>query len=1033
MPTYRKYYMTLTREAQQNGVTIKEFNKILKSSPAQYASLSAPSLVKLQTSSFPDRIVTESFTSSFQRVGAYSFADSETASIKNNIYVDKLIPQPSSHSTAFHSPESEYAAQRSTFLHYKYQSIGVQNPAVGYSNAAFPTSSWDTDQEDQKFGNWHLWWHSLPSESMYENKVGQVFGGKTFDIIAGESGSSWPVQSIYAGYTYAFDNYVDNVAESNNGILHRPTIHYNLDGTNVDLVIIEGMRPLLSQGARNQNSAMYYLHPDFYGLNGEYRVKMIDWREHGDTQYPPLYYFNRQNYHSEADGNTGLTRYADFGANYHKMMVASTAAGMLHGFASNSDIYFFPGTATRWQKSSFDPNTGQNIEELGWLWPHNLNVIKDFHNNKPINPKTGRKNPTVTNTSMRGMYQYPWLLAEAGNKSSGSFVLPTGSNSGFRIWSEFKDLIFIKKEDVTDDYLPVINNMRFAAQVHYYSGSGLGNLEEVLNGGYVQRNESGEIQGTWDNRIYFTGSVDTSTNTVSITSSLDFVTFRPKIYTGSISDFINIEGQANPKGGNYATQLTGGLDPNSHITKIVVKGKQVATGSSLWPNALHGWHQMPPYDHYGITEVWNKKSLWTHSPDSTGSLYFAILPTSSATPTSGTGRTNRYMTNHLFSQVMTSCTGVEVYDITRTLYEELADDGVIMVQAAGNDSHLQTIRSQSFGDEYYDDALFDEDLWNTYVEYDISSNSDLAGYFSDDTIEEATEYYGQLSAQGVPPHTPVRFHGPANADNGALINVGALGFENVKLGASYGFTPTPTTVGNDMDQTTNPATFYQTRGIFPAEYSNKGAGVEIYGVGAWGPVAGVGNPSVPNPYYRESVTNNNLFYRTINYNTQSAKDQYDQPHNTSQFYNSYATNPIPLDTTTNDLSNPGPGYRSTDGQSLSLDGGTSNASPRVAGIIACYLQENPNANLKDVRKWIKANSISLPTSHDPNRDRWLFENLYYTSSDPINSASFFTQIFYPNGGDWGPNPRVINFPYTFNNPYKIEGSINMDGIDLDLV
>ena len=1034
MPTYKKYYITLTKNAPNSGFDIKSVDKILKSPPERYSQLGLSKEASLQTSSFPSRVVTSSFTSYFDRVGGYAFTDSETASIKNNKYVDKLILQPSSHSLHVHKPDSEFAAQRSKFLHYKYQSVGVQSPALGYENIS--TSPWVTENEDQKFGNWHLWWHSLPTESMYENNPDQVFGGKTFGVVAGESGSSWELAISYGGVDHAYSQYVDQAGESNNGILHRPTINYNLDGTNVDVITIEGRRSLFLQGQRSPNSAINYLHPDFYGLDGEYRVKMIDWREYGDQHHPPFYYFNAKKYHNEEAGNTGVTKYNEFGANYHRMMVSSTAAGMLHGFANNANMYFYPGSTIEWQPGGYDPNTLSFKANLGWVWPHNLNVIKNFHNNKPINPKTGKRNPTVANVSMRGNYQFPWMLAEVGSKSSGSFSLSTESNSGFRLWSEFKDLIFIKKEGGVDDYSPTINNMRFAAQVHYYSGSGLGNLEEVLNGGYVERNENGKIVGLWDNRIYFTGSVDPLTNTVSITSSLDFVTFRPKVYTGSISNFLNISGDPLPKGGEYVTQLTGGYDPNSHVTKIVVKGEQIATGSSLWPNALHGWHQMPPYDHYGITEVWNKKSLWTHSPDSTGSLYFAILPTSSATPTSGTGMANRYMTNYLYSQVMNSSTGVESYDILRTIYEELADDGVIMVQAAGNDGYLQTIRSKSFEDKYYDDALFDEDLWNTYVEYDISSDSNrsyLNTFDDEEDAEEAFEYFGQLSAQGVPPHTPVRFHGPGNTDNGALINVGALGFENRRLAGAYNYTPTSQLIGNDMDQTTNPATFYQTRGIFPAEYSSKGAGVEVYGMGAFGTIPGVGSFRNPNPYYRESVTTNNLFYRTINYNTQSAQDQFSQPHMSIEYLNSIGYPDVILNTLPYDTSSDNTGYRDTDGQVLSMDGGTSNASPRVAGMIACYLQENPNANLKDVRHWIKANSISLPTSHDSNRGRYLFENLYDTSSDSVNSASFFTQIFYPSGGDWGPDPRVLNFPYTSNNPYKIEGPINMDGINFDLV
>ncbi len=73
--------------------------------------------------------------------------------------------------------------------------------------------------------------------------------------------------------------------------------------------------------------------------------------------------------------------------NNHATHVAAIAAGSTQGWAREANIYNLRHDAL-----------GNNP---GDYTPANLlfNYIKEFHNNKPINPETGRKNPTIVNNS----------------------------------------------------------------------------------------------------------------------------------------------------------------------------------------------------------------------------------------------------------------------------------------------------------------------------------------------------------------------------------------------------------------------------------------------------------------------------------------------------------------------------------------------------------------------------------------------------------------------------------------------------------
>ena len=109
----------------------------------------------------------------------------------------------------------------------------------------------------------------------------------------------------------------------------------------------------------------------------------------GTDRFIPYQWFNELNTIVNGIDNdlqtepTGTIPYTDIG--YHGMHVAGTVAGSLRGWAPQANIYnlnIFNGT------SSLDVPTLLIFDYL-----------RAFHQNKPVDPKTGLKRPTVTNHS----------------------------------------------------------------------------------------------------------------------------------------------------------------------------------------------------------------------------------------------------------------------------------------------------------------------------------------------------------------------------------------------------------------------------------------------------------------------------------------------------------------------------------------------------------------------------------------------------------------------------------------------------------
>lgn len=156
---------------------------------------------------------------------------------------------------------------------------------------------------------------------------------------------------------------------------------YTMDGTGVDVVI--------------NDTGIETSHPEFTDADGVSRIQEIDWYEEAGvsgSQPPGLY--------SDDNG--------------HGTHVAGIAAGKTFGWAKNARIYVMP-------VDGLSPN-GVQLDVM-------FDLIKLWHRNKPVNPDTGVKRPTVVNMSW-GFYFNRGSTPFSG-VYRGTVVSPLDSTHGF--------------------------------------------------------------------------------------------------------------------------------------------------------------------------------------------------------------------------------------------------------------------------------------------------------------------------------------------------------------------------------------------------------------------------------------------------------------------------------------------------------------------------------------------------------------------------------------------------------------------------
>lgn len=158
-------------------------------------------------------------------------------------------------------------------------------------------------------------------------------------------------------------------SDSTSGITNK-SIVTDVSGKNVDVVIVDGHV--------NPNHVEFAVNPD--GTGGS-RVVQFNWYQYNSV----LGYGSNGTYSYSSSGSSPNTN--------HGSHVAGTAAGNTQGWARDANIY----------NMAFSSTLSGTSDWAEKLWDY----LRHFHKNKPINPETGRRNPTITNHSWgysRGTY-----------------------------------------------------------------------------------------------------------------------------------------------------------------------------------------------------------------------------------------------------------------------------------------------------------------------------------------------------------------------------------------------------------------------------------------------------------------------------------------------------------------------------------------------------------------------------------------------------------------------------------------------------
>tara|TARA_R110000744_G_scaffold83638_2_gene163787 strand:- start:3356 stop:5932 length:2577 start_codon:yes stop_codon:yes gene_type:complete len=665
--------------------------------------------------------------------------------------------------------------------------------------------------------------------------------------------SSVDPNNLYSGSggSYTIDKYLSSQPSP----LNPTKYNYVLDGTGVDLIAMD------SSYFQGHN------HADFYDKKGKTRVQYVNWNElvSEDGTDPP-YLYRLSNSVSTFSSN-------------HGMMLASTAAGLLNGFAKNANIYLMP---TKW---------GLTPQTVLFSFDVAANLIIKFHQSKSIDTNTGYKRPTVAVISQAAATSTA-IMVRAGNSHFGPFSasleLNIGANEGIRFAHINKNYIFVSSS-TTSTYAQSLDMFN---GTHDFKGTKDTWFVWKFKGGLDSLITS--INSSSLNSYITPFSSSYNSNTLSITSSFPEMSYAGNtipnqtspvfIYTGSFDQNNNF--RPNTTGttddtGSFVNYLGSPSDFPNHINSIVNNGVEMA-------NTLSN-NNIITSNTYGYTS--SPTDLWGNSPINSGSL--------------GGSENNFYWENGVNGQP---------FDIWQPVHEaicqEMADAGVIFVKSGGNRGGLISQTGSTVDAPYFNgEANYDVNLANNYFTLDVDQ-----GTFG---VAGEKIYYNR-----------------AQPSNGSAIVVGN--------GPIYQSTPS-----NDI---TSSEGFPL---LQPSVGSNRGAGIDV-----WAPSKNIIHacprdgistlPSVPsNAYpggYGRSTANHALLKNmTIDPsvdNTISAS--FNQLYNNTQY------------------------DRNTFSKSFTKEsGGTSVAAPIIAGLICCWLQINPWANVKDVRNFIQSMPNSFPNSTIP--------------------------------------------------------------------
>lgn len=645
----------------------------------------------------------------------------------------------------------------------------------------------------------------------------------------------------------------------------------------------------------------------------------------------------------------------------HGLHCDSVAAGTFHSNGKDCNIYPSP----------------INNDTYG----RKLDTIRAFHENKSINPNTGYKDPLIWGASWglkTAASTEPNIVTDYrrdGGIVSGSFNLfntVSGAGQGFRINYENIDYFFISSSVSGEN------------SYNYNNSHTIGNspaCHRLIN---IQSNNISYWSSTINTRLNFLTSNYDSTH-LHLTSS-ENIRWYITVYGGTQEE---LEGN----GGNLILTMSGSGETKPYYaidewaplgTPIGLNGANNSFSRYAAPRADY-FLPIPNADYHGIDNGMNLYSI-----DNENVLY-------------------GHPKVHL-----------GVYDATAqspairiAAQEEAALSGIIQVNSGGNTQFNLNFYSASTDDPFY----------HPKFDMEVSVTNPLDG--STITGHPYNSYF--IPFEG--PQSGSKVFYLRNRNHHSVISVGNI--EPAKSGSLY-YPRNLSNIGNSID------TFLygnETRAAsikFKRNYISGVASTYITSS-----IEYVNSQSFHNEssYYNMSSLINQMRNFTQSYNDnysnflgtlnswQSSNDNYSTIPSTGadtlateQLY--FARWGTPNFTPPNkyDLLEDLDNYP-IHGESERF-AGTSASSPLLAGFIAGYLEENPNANVNDVRNWILDNSLStIPTGSIPitNLDGYYLSDVssypreLVFVSGTVNTRETFNQINY------SPYTTTGQFLYPYTN------------------
>ena len=745
---------------------------------------------------------------------------------------------------------------------------------------------------------------------------------------------------------------------------HNPTKNnYVLDGTGVDFINCEFTN---------------HLHPEFFDKNGNSRVQYVNWYEltgqpERAAEQPVNLYRN-----SSAGSDVLLAN-----RNTHGTMTTSLAAGVVNGFAKNAKIYILP--------TAISTCVGVTTSGL-FTCNEALDLIKRFHLSKSIDPNTGYKRPTVVNMSLAWdttpnslVYTHPSREESAALRgpTSTSFDLSLDVNEGIRFEYGNHHYVFISSSTTSSfgiNFDSVTINSDFQGTRGYYQGKtftgSLSNMVETINA-FIP----GDIPSQ---TLIFSSSFlscSISGNTLSVTSS----------FTDHISPQLGTV-QRYPVF-IYTASGDSAFDPTVTSDTIVP-----GAPPTLLVNGFLPPQNLPFFNNGGYK---------------TGHLAATL-----GKPTSFTNHVNSIIVNG--QEQVTQSNPSFLFGIPFPDNDNYLNNKHYAPEGACFDLFGNVIGS-------IQKRELDPHNPNGYLDMHQKFGPTLDVYspLLDELFQEVAEagvvivkaagnrktYISQTSSSFHTFFDPDRYSSVL-ADNHLTYDVDRgedflLAGEPLYYNRVQPSNGSVISVGNGPNPTSNNAAYKLTNS------NGGGLGTGLIPVGNTGPAVDVYSPGRGNLHAcgkndLSKQIDTHKFFDNITFDTASVlttiSESFNNLFNNSTFFFTESSEAFHNDSS-----------------------GTSAASPQIAGLVCCFLQMNPWANVRDVRNWFKTNPSLMANAGESS-----VTNPLYKKFIDIDITGSRTNLTIADSGSvqLGPNAsqHIAHFTSTGPNPVEISGSFKAQSL-----